>query len=657
MTGPRAPRPPFRTLRLALLAAAVLVILAVAGLYVLGRRAQPALAVPAGSEKAPAVDRGAGAIGQGFEYEQRIGERSAFRLEGDEFQRGLDEVVTLRGVVLELTREDGKTYRIESRDAIWDPGVREARLSGDVRLAQGEFRLSSQRLDLVDGGRTVLSKGPVQLGFGRGIEGRATGMRYDSGADRFQLKGRVRIAGTTEPGGPPLALEAGSVNYDRGVRLLRAVGNVTLAHGADRLDARAVDLILDPEERSPRKAIARGEVSGRIVPDDGAAPGPVRFEGARLEVVFAGEPARASTLDLLGDTSRPAQLRLPGEGGTHRLLVAPAVTAELAGGLPTRAVADGGILLREGDRLAHGALRRDVLAQSATASFGASGELDRIDLRGGVEVRSPDFQAAGATGEVLAGDDLAILHGTAREPATARTARGVFHAPEIRYARGSGIVRGGGGVRAEIAPGRSGLSLGGDADDQPVRVEARESDWNERDGSWSFQGRVQALQGEDLLFAERLQGSEPAGTVAATGGVRTVWRAVSDTGERSDPMTIAAERLDYDRAAGTVVYSGAVTARQLERELVAERVTIELDPEQRARRMVATGGVRIVDRSQGRTVVGTEAVHDLAAETILVTGEPVTLAEREGTSVRGRRLLYDLTAGTARMLAEGEEAS
>lgn len=248
MTGPRAPRPPFRTLRLALLAAAVLVVLAVAGLYVLGRRAQPALAVPAESEEVSAVDRGAGAIGQGFEYEQRIGERSAFRLEGDEFQRGLDDVVTLRGVVLELTREDGKTYRIESRDAIWDPGGREARLSGDVRLAQGEFRLSSQRLDLVDGGRTVLSKGPVQLGFGRGIEGRATGMRYDAGADRFQLKGRVRIAGTAEPGGPPLALEAGSVNYDRGVRLLRAVGNVTLAHGGDLLDARAVDLILDPAE-------------------------------------------------------------------------------------------------------------------------------------------------------------------------------------------------------------------------------------------------------------------------------------------------------------------------------------------------------------------------------------------------------------------------
>lgn len=660
MTGPRAPRPPFQTLRRALLAAAMLLIAAVAGLYLLGRRAQPGLPAVPGDEGVGVVDREAGAFGQGFEYEQRIGQRSAFRLEGDEFQRGLDEVVTLRGVVLDLTREDGNTYRIESRDAIWDPNVREARLSGDVRLAQGEFRLASQRLDLVDGGRTILSKGPVQLGFGRDVEGRATGLRYDATTDRFQLKGRVRIAGTAEPGGPALALEAGSVNYDRGARLLRAVGNVTLVHGADLLSSRAIDLILDAAERGPRKAIARGEVSGRISPEEPTATSaPVRFEGGRLEVEFAGEPARATALDLRGAEGSPARIQFPGEAGAHRHLLAPSVRIDLAAGRPTSARAEGGVLMREGDRLAGERLRREVTAATATASFADSGRLERVDLAGGVEVKGPDFEASGATGELLTAGDLAILRGAERAAASARTPRGDFHAPEIRYARGTGIVRGIGGVRAELEASESGLSLGSDAEvrDEPVRVDAREAEWNERDGSWSFRGRVQAVQGEDLLFAERLQGSEPSGTVAATGGVRTVWRPASADGERSAPMTIAAERVDYDREGGEIVYAGTVTARQLDRELSAERVTIELDADQRARRMVAAGAVRIVDRAQGRTVQGAEAVHDLAAETILVTGEPVVLAEREGTSVRGRRLLYDLVAGTARMLAEGEDPS
>jgi lipopolysaccharide transport protein LptA len=660
MTGPRAPRPPFQTLRRALLAAAVLVVAAVAGLYLLGRRAQPGLPGEPEGAADRTVDREAGAFGQGFEYEQRIGERSAFRLEGDEFQRGLDEVVTLRGVVLDLTREDGSTYRIESRDAIWDPNVREARLSGDVRLAQGEFRLASQRLDLVDGGRTVISKGPVQLGFGRGIEGRATGLRYDAATDRFQLKGRVRIAGTAEPGGPALALEAGSVNYDRAVRLLRAVGNVTLVHGADLLNARAVDLILDAAERAPRRAIARGEVSGRVLPGEASADAaPVRFEGGRLEVDFTGEPVRASKLDLRGAEGSPGRIQFPAAGGTQRVLVSPSVVTDLVDGRPQRATARGGVLLREGDRLASERTRRDVVAQTATATFAADGAIDEVDLEGGVEVEGPDFEATGERGEIRSAGDLAILRGTPRSPASARTPRGVFHAPEIRYARTSGVVRGIGGVRAELDSKRGGpaLAVAGGARDEPVRVEAREADWNERDGSWSFRGNVQAVQGEDLLFAEQMNGSEPSGTVAATGGVRTVWRPGTDDAETSSPMTIAAERVDYDRGRGEIVYAGGVTARQLERELAAERVRVELDSEQRARRMVASGAVRIVDRAQGRTVQGVEAVHDLTEETILVTGNPVVLAEREGTSVRGRRLLYDLAAGTARMLAEGEGAS
>ena len=125
-------------------------------------------------------------------------------------------------------------------------------------------------------------------------------------ADRFQLKGRVRIAGTAEPGGPELVLEAGSVNYDRGVRLLRAVGNVTLAHGGDLLDARAVDLILDPAEQSPRKAIARGEVSGRIVPEGAESPTPVESTdrwsaGSLLRLPADRSPGRVCR----GRTSEP----------------------------------------------------------------------------------------------------------------------------------------------------------------------------------------------------------------------------------------------------------------------------------------------------------------------------------------------------------------
>ena len=65
--------------------------------------------------------------------------------------------------------------------------------------------------------------------------------------------------------------------------------------------------------------------------------------------------------------------------------------------------------------------------------------------------------------------------------------------------------------------------------------------------------------------------------------------------------------------------------------------------------------MRILDRASGRTISGSRADHDLVARRILVVGEPVLLREPGGTQVRGRRLIYDLAAGTARMLSEGEE--
>src|SRR5690606_23983779 len=126
-------RPPFRRLRRALLVLAGLVVCGVAGLYLLGRQTMPPVEVVAGPDPLTS-DEGALAFSEGFEYEQRIGERSAFLLAGERFVRGRDESVSLEGVAVELTREDGGTYRIESRHALWRPDLKEAQLTEAVRL-------------------------------------------------------------------------------------------------------------------------------------------------------------------------------------------------------------------------------------------------------------------------------------------------------------------------------------------------------------------------------------------------------------------------------------------------------------------------------------------------------------------------------------------
>ena len=156
-----------------------------------------------------------------------------------------------------------------------------------------------------------------------------------------------------------------------------------------------------------------------------------------------------------------------------------------------------------------------------------------------------------------------------------------------------------------------------------------------------------------LLFADRLAGTEDPDTLTAKGSVRTVTRQAS--GEQpAVTTTVAADELAYDRSAARIEYSGSVRVRQEGREMTSEHLVIDLDDQQRARRMTATGSVRIESRAEGRTVTGKSAVNDLEARTILVEGDPVVLTEKAGGTVRGHRLLYDLAAGSARMLPDPE---
>jgi lipopolysaccharide export system protein LptA len=649
-------RPPFQRARRVLLGSALALLAAVGSLYLLGRRSAPAPDPPADGGDTPRNEREREALvlSEGFQYEQRVGERSAFELRGERFATDREGVTTLEEVGLELTREGGDRYLIESRRATYDSRSGEARLSGDVRLAGARgFRLETDRLDLTEGGRTVVSRTPVRFATGE-LTGRAAGMRLEFEADRFVLRGNVRATGAESPDAAALALQAETVVFDRGAHLLSASGGVELVANDDRVTAPEIDLQLSDDDRSPRLAVLRGGVAGRVAPepDESAVSTPIEFEGASGRVAFEGEPSRPSAIELDGAGDAPAKLSTQAADGGRRTLRAPRLTAFVAAGRPTRAAATGGVVVAES--AAGGA--REVRAREADAGFGPGGELGAVTLTGGVELTAPDLRAAGERGEFDFSSGKGWLAGGGGSRARAATARGELEAPRIEFEQAGGVVRGREGVIATLRAGAEGARIGPSAAEggEPIRVEAREADLRDADRTWAFRGDVRAVQGKSLLFADRLSGSEAEGTALGSGSVRTVWEenAPADGAPRS-PITVSAEQVSYRRQAdepGSIEYSGGVLARQESRELAAERVVVELDAEQRARRMTATGQVRLDDRSSGRSVNGSSATHDLEARTVLVEGDPVVLAEPDGTKVRGRRLLYDVAAGTARML-------
>ncbi|MGH7338160.1 MAG: LptA/OstA family protein, partial [Myxococcota bacterium] len=197
---------------------------------------------------------------------------------------------------------------------------------------------------------------------------------------------------------------------------------------------------------------------------------------------------------------------------------------------------------------------------------------------------------------------------------------------------------------------------------EPVRVEARSGAFLQQTEGFVFEGQVQAVQGTSLLFADRLAGDETSGTTTATGKVRTIWSDRPETkatrGARRGSaapaagQTVAtAESLEYKRDAGVLRYAGDVLVRQNPREIRASEVTVELTDDRRAERMHARGAVVVVDGQSGRSVSGDEADYDLTTQSAIVTGAPVTIKDEEGNLLRGKRALFDLESGDAKLLS------
>jgi len=637
-----------RKVRAILLVAFVGVAAGVAALFVLGRTSRPAVTrTPEASSVEPAAEESR-VLSEGFDYEQQVAGRPVFRLQGDRFTTDREGIVALEGVRLVLFRE-GEPYEVQSRTARFDPETHDAELDGDVRIAGGDgWEIAGGRLDLVDGGRAIVSRGG-RVRFQRGVQlaGTARRLRYLVEEQVLELIGEVAVAGREEPGGSRLGLAAEQMTWRGEGSTVVAEGGVELSTGPDRLEAPRLEARLTAGGEGFESALASGGVTGRL-----ERAGEGRFEFAAAEATVAFDPASGAPANVLlsdGREGSPAVVVMRAADGATRRLAAPTVLVDLVDGRPARAAASTGVELRErspsgGERLA--------TAQRLSASFSDSGELAEAELSDDVRLRDGSWNLEGDVAQIADGGSTARITG---RPAHARGERGRLRAPVLSVDREAARLDATGGVRASFRPEESPLA-GGDPQSagQPVDVEAREATFFDAPRRFEFRGAVQAAQGESLLFADRLEGEEESSRAIATGKVRTQWTDRAPAAEGAAPVVtvITAERLDYARQAGEAHYTGGVRVRQSQREIAGEELVVELAEGARARRMRLTGAVTIDDRETGRQVSGEAADYDLEAGEVVVTGDPVTIREQSGTTLRGRRALFDQRSGSARLLSE-----
>lgn len=654
-----APRPPFARLRRLLLAALAVALVGLALLYWIGKqgsgRGRPEAPDAAGSASAGPVseDPGTIATSEGFSFEQKVAGRPVFKILGDRFRAASDNRVELEGVGLELYR-DGEPYEVVAQRADWNPGTQEATLEGNVVVSGGDgFSVATQRLELTDQGSRVRSAGPVTLRQGNALEGNADSLSLDFSSDIYDLQGNTRLASLPQDGGEPVHLSAVRIRVDRRRREIRAEESVVLTRGRDNLSAEQLTLFLGTDERTPQSIQARWSVTGSLV-------GTVDEEGEATPVTFR---AHEATLDFEGRPARPARVALESERGGHVVLVSPTDDGrvrEIAARYLVASLTDGKLATAQGfqpvffSEYQEGkpdAPLRTGQADQTEAEFGPNGHVARLTLIGRVSFRDGDVEGRGERGFVDLERGRAELFGRAVRLVSAR---GELIAPHVTWDRKTGLTSADGGVQAKLEPEAARLVVGaGGGAEGPVRVDAEEAFFQEEPRGFLFRGKVQAWQGENVLFADQLRGEEAEERLSAGGGVRTLLRDSAAEGESPTETEITAETLAYRRRDGVITWSGSARMVQADRVLTAGELSANLDDRNRITRFTALAPVRLEERGgTGRVIVGEKAVYDPVEGRTVFSGAPVELVDGRGTKIQGRRIEYDNRSGRARVLPE-----
>ncbi|HEY0512578.1 MAG TPA: LPS export ABC transporter periplasmic protein LptC [Thermoanaerobaculia bacterium] len=659
-----------------LLAALVLMVLALAGLFLFGRagmkKEKPEQA------KETNATKGMTLIGEDFDYTFTEGARPIFHIKGVSVKADREGTIYLEQVAITLWDRQGRIFHVESRNASFNRESNEGKLQGNVVLRGPDgLELRTALLNLEQKGNEVISEVPVEIHYGDKYVAHAGRMDVDLGAEVYTLQKGSRVESL--PGvTPAVLLTSQRLIYDRQQRWLRVEGNASLRRGPDWLNARRIYGNLSPDEKSLIFVHGFWDIEGEThaasqpgSPAAGAAapqPTTVHFSnGKDLAVLLQPTGNQVKRVELEGPDEGKVQMQTTG-GGIARVLTAKRIEGELANGVLSTADALGGVEIRETSRPGGKLTLRQANGRRAAATFKPDGHLATVDLDNNVVYHDgPSITATGNRGSL----DLEQGRGEfVGDPVVVTSDRGRVEAPRMVYNTDQQIVNARGGVRAllqkveETALAGTPLAEG----QGPVHVESQEAFWRQQPSSFIFRGDVRAWRGENLLLAPELKGDKAADQLTATGGVKTLWyptqeQAAKTSGSaegskkgpaaRPSPIQAAASDLQYQQKAGVLIYTGNVRVDQEGKTLTCQRMEVDLTADHQAKTMTCTGDTKLNDPKAGRRIDGQKAVYQVSQRQVEITGEPVVMNDRDGNQVRGKRVIYFVDTGRA--VVQGKE--
>jgi LPS export ABC transporter protein LptC/lipopolysaccharide transport protein LptA len=659
-----------------LLAALVLLVVGVVGLFMFGkagqRRDKPATAEETGGSKGMTL------IGEDFDYTFTDGSRPVFHIKGESIKADREGTIYLDRVGVTLWDRQGRVFHLESRKASFNRESNEGQLQGNVVVrGPNELELRTARLNLQQKGDVVMSETPVEINYGGKYIAHAGRLNVDIPGEVYTLQQGARI--DSVPGvQPPVQVTAQRLIYDRQKLWMRAEGGTRIRRGQDHLAAVRIYGNLSDDESGLKFVHAFWDIEGEthsttaLAPGQAAQPTTIRFKGGKdLAVVFQPEGNQARRVEYTAPENGRVQMDSAG-GGISRTLTARRLEGTMENGVLNAADALGGVEIREVSRVAGKPVLRQANGQRGAATFKPDGQLATMSFENNVVYHDGQVTATGKHGALDMEQGRGEFVG---DPVVVTSDRGRIEAPRMVYNTDQQIVNARGGVRAllqkveETALSGTPLANG----QGPVHVESQEAFWRQQPSSFIFRGDVRAWRGDNLLLAPELRGDKAADQLTATGGVKTLFYPTQEqagkaagTGagtaaaKKPTPIQVSAGDLQYQQKGegdqpktGLLLYTGNVRVDQEGKTLTCQRLEVDLGTDRQAKTMTCSGDTKLNDPKVGRKIDGQKAVYQVSQRQIDITGEPVTMIDKEGNQVRGKRVLYYVDDGRA--VVQGKE--
>jgi lipopolysaccharide export system protein LptA len=453
------------------------------------------------------------------------------------------------------------------------------------------------------------------------------------------------------PEDPSFRLRCRRLIYEEDSHRIYAEGDVFLARQGVELRAGRITVTLSEDGSDIRFIRARFNVSAsQVLGDDLQSFS--RFEANELALSYDEATGKISRAEL--DARRAEQVFIEAADATQlaRRLTAPRLLVTFEDGKPDRVEAFRSVEIKEYLVFAPRVILLLTCSTSAVAEID-DGRFETIWLRQGVDIHQLDMQAVGDRVVRRAEGEATEIEG---DPAAIYTSRGDLVAPAITHF-GAGRALASGGVRATMT--RSGgfeMIRDAEGEESPIRVTARDAEWDEADNSVTFSGDVRAWQGEDFIVAERLSGEEGGDRLRAERNVKTVITSrrepdADTTAEEMAPVEVTAGQMVYERKERVLRYFDSPIARQAGRTLSCNDLQLRFDAEEELERMVCRGGVVMEERTENRLIRGDIAVYTPGQSLLEVGGTPAFLQNPDGVEVRGSVVVYDLESGRANVRA------